>query len=221
MNDSLTNMRDDWDSRAKENARHYVATGKKQWGDEEFFESGRETVRNFIITDMENICQGRDPRKMRVIEIGCGAGRVTCALAELFGEVHALDISGEMIARAKAALAKYENVHLYQNNGMDLSPLPPILFDFAFSCIVFQHIPSRYVIESYVREVSRLIRSDSLFKFQMQGADVQSSSEDTWIGVGYSEEQARRLAEQTGFEMRYTRGAGTQDFWLWFFKRKI
>ena len=30
--------------------------------------------------------------------------------------------------------------------------------DFAFSCIVFQHIPNREIIENYVREVNRLLR---------------------------------------------------------------
>jgi len=34
---------------------------------------------------------------MRVLEIGCGAGRLTRALAKLFGEVHGVDVSGEMV----------------------------------------------------------------------------------------------------------------------------
>jgi hypothetical protein len=40
--------------------------------------------------------------------------------------------------------------------------------DFAFSYLVFQHIPSREVIESYFREVALLLRPGSLFKVQMQ-----------------------------------------------------
>ena len=52
---------------------------------------------------------------------------------------------------------------------MDLSVLPDLEFDFAFSSIVFQHIPSRDIIENYVREVHRLLRPGALFKFQVQG----------------------------------------------------
>ena len=37
---------------------------------------------------------------MSVLEIGCGAGRLTRALANFFGEVYAVDISGEMVKRA-------------------------------------------------------------------------------------------------------------------------
>ena len=68
-----------------------------EWSDEEFFASGEKTVAEEILTDMMNICQGKPPAEMRVLEIGCGAGRVTRALAKLFGEVHAVDVSGEMV----------------------------------------------------------------------------------------------------------------------------
>ncbi len=103
IQDTLEKMRADWDARAKENARYYVNTANQDWTDEEFFASGQRTLAEEILTDMINICQGREPKKMRVLEIGCGAGRVTRALAGLFGEVHAVDVSGEMVAQATRA----------------------------------------------------------------------------------------------------------------------
>jgi len=217
----LDKMRRDWDDRARENARFYVNTERTDWTDQAFFASGRQTVAEEILTDMTNICQGKDPRQMRVLEIGCGAGRVTFALAELFGEVHAVDVSGEMVAQAQEALRRFPHAHVYLNNGMDLSAVPPDReFDFAFSTIVFQHIPERSVIESYVREVHRLLRPGALFKFQVQGDfTMETDPEDTWLGVPFSEGDAREMAERCGFEARYMYGAGGQYFWLWFFKR--
>ncbi len=220
LEEQLRRMERDWDRRARENARYYVATGKQDWSDEEFFESGRRTVAEQILNDMINICQGKPPRQMRVLEIGCGAGRVTRALAEVFGEVYGVDVSGEMIRRAQEACRDSPNVRLYKNNGMDLSVLPPLEFDFAFSSIVFQHIPSREIIENYVREVHRLLRPGGLFKFQVQGdPSLETSPEDTWLGVPISDEEAVAMAERCGFEARYRHGAGTQYFWLWYFKR--
>jgi hypothetical protein len=67
----LEKMRLDWDARARENARHYVATGRTDWSDEEFFAAGEQAIANDILTDMTNICQGRDAKAMRVPEIGC------------------------------------------------------------------------------------------------------------------------------------------------------
>ena len=212
-------MRAEWDNRARENARYYIATGQAEWSDEEFFESGRENVRREILTDTINICQGRDPKQMKVLEIGCGSGRITRALAETFGEVYAVDISGEMVAQARRALGDLSNVHVFQNNGMDLSVLSAVEVDFAFTYIVFQHIPSREVIQSYVREVYRLLRPGGLFKFQVQGdSTLQTEVGDTWLGVPFSDEDAVAMAQACGFEPRYRHGAGTQYFWLWYFK---
>jgi cyclopropane fatty-acyl-phospholipid synthase-like methyltransferase len=228
---TLDKMRQDWDERARENARYYVATGQTEWTDDEFFASGEKSIEEDILTDMTNICQGRDPKAMRVLEIGCGAGRLTRALAKLFGEVHAVDVSGEMVARAKAALKDFPNAHVYQNNGCDLTVVPELEFDFAYSVIVFQHIPSREVIETYVREVNRLLRPGALFKFQVQGfvglqADPLTQkvrehlhSDDTWLGVSFSDAQAVEMAWRCNFEPRYRHGAGEQYFWLWFFKK--
>jgi cyclopropane fatty-acyl-phospholipid synthase-like methyltransferase len=220
LDEQLRKMRADWDARAKENARYYVATLKEDWTDDEFFASGEQTVAEEILTDMTNICQGLDPSQMRVIEIGSGAGRVTRALSRIFGQVHGVDVSGEMVAQATQALRDVPNAFIYQNNGMDLSVLPPGPYDFAFSTIVFQHIPSREVIYNYVREVHRLLRPGALFKFQVQGdATMQTMPDDTWLGVPFSDADAVKMAEECGFEPRYRHGAGDQYFWLWFFRR--
>src|SRR5205085_8197678 len=96
----------------------------------------------------------------------------------------------------------------------------------AFSNIVFQHIPSEEIIYSYVREVHRLLRPGGLFKFQVQGdvmrfetSSEETSRADTWLGVPFSDSAAVAMAEACGFEPRHRHGAGTQYFWLWFFRR--
>ena len=220
IEETLRKMRQDWDERARENARYYVATENEEWTDEEFFLSGRRAVEGEILNDMKNICQDKDPKQMRIIEIGCGAGRITRTLSEIFGEVHGVDVSGEMVERARIALRDRSNAFLYQNNGKDLDVLPPGPYDFAFSTIVFQHIPSREVIYSYVREVHKLLRPGGLFKFQVQGdTKMRSHPGDTWLGVAFSDEDAVEMAEKCGFDPRYRHGQGDQYFWLWFFKQ--
>src|SRR5215471_17027994 len=148
----LSRMRRDWERRARENARHYVVTGQAQWSDEEFYRSGQVTLEEEILNDLSNICQRKDPKDMRVLEIGCGAGRVTRAFAGFFGEVWAVDISGEMVRQARQSCAGFSNAHVVQNNGKDLHAISSpwkirlrlaksLEFDFAFSFMVFQHIP--------------------------------------------------------------------------------
>jgi hypothetical protein len=57
---------------------------------------------------------------------------VTRALAGIFGEVHGVDVSGEMVNRARKLLAGCPNVFLHKNNGVDLSGLGDRRFDSAF-----------------------------------------------------------------------------------------
>ncbi len=229
----LEKMREDWDRRARENARYYVASGRDEWTDDEYFRSGEINVEREILTDLGNVCQGKNPKRMKVLEIGCGTGRITRALARYFGQVYAVDISAEMVAQARLALRDSRNAHVFQNNGRDLTVvrrhgLPRLLermgigklrFDFAFSYIVFQHIPSREVIESYVREVHRLLRPGALFKFQVQGCARMDEWDDSWLGVPFTQDEAREMAGRCGFEMRYNHGEGEQYYWLWFFKK--
>jgi SAM-dependent methyltransferase len=211
-------MRHDWDVRASAAGRYFIATGAEDWP--AFYASGKENVRQHISTDLENICRGMDPKQMRIVEIGCGAGRLTRALAAIFGEVHAVDVSPEMVRLAREHLGPLANVHLYVNNGADLSALPAESFHFAYSFIVFQHIPDKDVIESYLREVHRVLEPGALFKFQVDGGRSEgSAAEDTWHGVSFAEDEIRALAERTGFDLRFHEGAGTQYFWLWLFKR--
>jgi len=226
----LRRMRDDWDRRAMQNARHYVLTGQESWSDDQFYQAGEVTMQEDILNDLDNICQGKDPKEMSVLEIGCGAGRVTRAFANFFGCVYAVDISRQMVAQARSAVASFPHARVLRNNGKDLSVLDGHWwnrfgmgrapeFDFAFSTMVFQHIPSREIIENYAREVHRLLRAGGLFKFQVQGSpNVHLRPEDTWVGASFNEDAARRMAARCGFEMRYQSGAGDQYYWLWFFK---
>jgi SAM-dependent methyltransferase len=227
----LRRMRLDWDRRARENARHFVVTHREQWSDEEFFRSGEVAMEEDILNDLGNVCQSKDPKSMRVIEIGCGAGRMTRAMARFFGEVHAVDISPEMVRLARRAVAGMGNAFIYRNNGRDLGVLrgsawkrlvrsAPPRFDFAFSSMVFQHIPSRRIVESYVRDVARLLRPGALFKFQVQGNPrVGTEGKNTWVGASFTEKDARDMAERCGFDLKYQAGAGDQYYWLWFFNR--
>jgi SAM-dependent methyltransferase len=220
MEEYLRKMGDDWNERARENARHYIVNNKIDWSESDFYASGEATVAHDILSDLGNITQGRDPKTMRVLEIGCGAGRVTRALAKVFKEVHGVDVSDEMLRQARMGLADVPNAFVHQSDGATLAVLGDRTFDFAYSCCVFQHIASYDVIKSYVRDVGSRLQKGSLFKFEVQGCTkVVSDPGETWLGVPFSLEQARQMADDCGFELRYWNGIENECFWLWYFKR--
>jgi hypothetical protein len=69
----LKKMQLDWDERARENARFYIVDSQENWTEDEFYRLGQQTVAQEILTDMHNVCQGKEPQQMKVLEIGCCA----------------------------------------------------------------------------------------------------------------------------------------------------
>jgi SAM-dependent methyltransferase len=159
-------MRQEWDHRSRKNAYRYIGSVKDE---EEFFLSGERDVRDLVdpyLSDAQFM-----PRDKRMLELGCGVGRMTFPLANRFGTVEAIDISGEMIQRANELQARLgiANVRFQLGNGKDLRPYPDESMDFAFSFIVFQHIPEISIILNYVREIGRVLKKGGLFRFQVNG----------------------------------------------------
>lgn len=77
----------------------------------------------------------------RVLEFGCGVGRVTFALARSFPEVIGCDVSAAHLnlALAEAKARKPGRIAFYQSTVE--KPLPDINYDLWFSRIVLQHNP--------------------------------------------------------------------------------
>jgi SAM-dependent methyltransferase/glycosyltransferase involved in cell wall biosynthesis len=206
-------MKREWDERARENAMHYIESAQAEWSEEEFLASGRRSVDEVIVADLDRVTSGRDPRDMRALEIGCGIGRMTRHLAAIFGEIHGVDVSGEMVAEGRRRLADLDNVFLYETSGSDLAPFEDASLDFAFSFIVFQHIPYKDAILAYFREVHRTLKPGCMFKFQVQGGEIPAP--DTWHGVGFDPTEMAAIAKDIGFVPEGSVGEGTQYFWHW------
>jgi SAM-dependent methyltransferase len=210
-------MMSDWDRRAKENARYFVKTGLLDQTDEEFSRSGLDDFNAVVLPDMPLICRALKPSDMRMLEIGCGIGRMTKWFAKTFGEVYGVDVSPEMVRIGRERLKGMEGVHLLVNNGSDLTLFPDEFFDFCFSYLVFQHFPSKDIVENYLREVYRTLRKNRVFKFQVNGFtgdEYVRTPKDTWLGVSFSKEEISSIASANGFQIVTITGEGSQYMWV-------
>lgn len=151
-------MESDWDNRAKVNARRWIA--RDAWHNEdEFDKSGA--------LGAQKLLDGLSTRKDAVVlEIGVGIGRITKYLAMSFEEVHGIDVSGEMIRRARERLKEFPNVSVTKNNGIDLSMFAEKQFDYVFSVRVLYHLP-RAVFEKYISESHRVLKPGGILRFQI------------------------------------------------------
>jgi ubiquinone/menaquinone biosynthesis C-methylase UbiE len=188
-------MAEDWDQRAREGARFYVAPD--YWASEEEFDlSGKQEVEAHILKGLSF------PPDSRVLEIGCGLGRLLKPLARRFAEVHGVDISEEMITQCSERLRSLANVHVQQSDG-SLATFPDGYFDFCFSWRVFQHIPEKRFVLRYLQEGSRVLKPGGTLRFDVakdEGGSRRREGGGTWFGVVFTEDEVRRCLESCGLD---------------------
>jgi len=215
-------MKRDWNDRARENAKWYVNTARLDQTEEEFDASGAREMEVLVLPELSLMTQGRDPKLLKFLEIGCGIGRMTKHLAAIFGEVHSTDVSGAMIAQARERLRDLPNIRFHETSGVDFAALPDDYFDIVFSAYVFQHVPDKEVIVSNIRDAWRVTRPGGLLKLHTNGveaAEYESLEKDTWAGATFSESEIRALARDLGAQLVGIYGAGTGYCWTTLRKR--
>jgi SAM-dependent methyltransferase len=189
-------MKGDWNRRARDNARWYIATSVES-DEPSFSASGARDVEHLFL-DIEHLLHAQQA----VLDIGCGIGRMDRHIAPRVRSLVGIDVSGEMVAQARARLADLGNVDFVEGDGTTLRPLPDQAFGLVFSHIVFQHTP-RFVTRSYWREVYRVLKPQGEFVFQMPeqvpGAPADPPEDDTFEMRFWSEEDVRRDLEGLGF----------------------
>jgi SAM-dependent methyltransferase len=100
---------------------------------------------------------GADPHGGTCVEVGCGPGRMTGALAERFDRVIAVDVSPAMVERARAAV-QAGNVDFRVVSGDRLDGIDDESADAVVCYLVLQHLPSRAVVLGYLREFGRVLK---------------------------------------------------------------
>ncbi len=99
---------------------------------------------------------GADPRGGTCIEVGCGSGRMTAALAERFDQVLALDVSPAMLERARVAVPD-ERVEFRTVSGERLDGVDDAIADVVVCYLVLQHLPTRATVLAYFSEFARVL----------------------------------------------------------------
>jgi ubiquinone/menaquinone biosynthesis C-methylase UbiE len=160
-------MRQEWDARARKDTFYYIASWRKDWDVSGFFESGQEDYERLVSPTLDRI--GFSPAGKAMLELGCGAGRMTHVFATRFGRVFALDVSAEMLDRARKMAQYAGNVEWMQANGLDLREVASESVNFSFSYLVLQHLPDEKTVCGYVHELLRILKESGICFFQFNG----------------------------------------------------
>ena len=139
-----------------------------RWDLDEFMTTGHESVRYFF-----DICRDRDTTLSgRVLDFGCGVGRISNALAEKVAEVVGIDIAESMIEQARLLNRHPDKLSFVSYDGRAL-PFPDDHFDAAVSLIVLQH--ARPAVQlSALLELQRVVRPGGLLILQTASNPTRS-----------------------------------------------
>jgi SAM-dependent methyltransferase len=217
-----------WDEKAREDAAYFVDNLLEyREGDMEEFWARGEAAVDRILGELGVAIAPDD----RVVEIGCGIGRLTRVLATRAEHVWAFDISSEMLQRAREAVGDLTGVDWVHGDGTTLHPVEDGAATACFSFVVFQHVPDPEITLGYVREMGRVLRPGGWSAFQisndpnihkaretgiggrvkaMVGREPKGMSHPAWLGSAVDLEDLERVADVAGLDVERVEHAGTQ-----------
>jgi SAM-dependent methyltransferase len=199
-------MRRDWDDRAQRNALFYIEDSRHDWNADSFFQSGEDDYCTLVAPVLKQI--GFDPADKIMLELGCGAGRMSRSFANRFRTVVAVDISSEMLKRGQQLIPDASNIVWLQGNVLDLANVAKDSTDLVFSYLVLQHLPREQVVSKYVSEIIRVLRAGGVFLFQFNSLTTPTMNlrgrvawavVDAFWSLGLVR-LSRRIARTLGFD---------------------
>ncbi|MGA9342374.1 MAG: class I SAM-dependent methyltransferase [Rhodanobacteraceae bacterium] len=173
MNADLDRLRRVWSELGREDPfwailSHPLKRGNR-WRNEEFFATGKLE----IDTQMGALAAIDLPQARQLaLDFGCGAGRLTRALASHFTRVLGVDVAPAMIETARSLNRDLDNVEFRENALPSLDGIADSSVDLVYSCMTLQHMPSE-LAEGYIAEFLRVLSPGGVAAFQfVSGADA-------------------------------------------------
>lgn len=172
----------------------------------------------------------------RVIDIGCGLGRVSFALAEHFGEVVGVDLAIALIEEAQSRSTSPQ-VSFKPMTSLQLEPGVVSAYDTVFANEVL-YLVSWHVLSQYAQDAFRILRPRGEFVFQLNMQPISLITRLSWkfrhilyfwgikkwrgwpTGPGYERffhpvDKVRRMLEQVGFRVeRISIGRSIRQTWF-------
>jgi len=148
---------------------------------------------------------GRLAPGRRALELGCGTGVFLERVARSGAEIHALDLSPDLLTRARERMAGASNFRLIQGNAEQM-PFPDAFFDAVYGSSVLHHLN----LAPALREIHRVLRrggdivftEPNLLNPQIAFVFLVASRERFGLSpdeMAFTRFKARTLLERLGF----------------------
>jgi len=201
-------MRTDWEARGQKRGIKAIVPVRNY---KDFWETGCESVNKLLhVLRLSNCLQ----HFRRVLDIGCGLGRMEYWLASKVTYLHGIDVSPVMVGKARTL----NLLHEWDDSKSD-SPVMFSLFDgvsipldlayggrfnLVFSWITIQHLPDVKVLEGWLESLPSVLEEDGVVVLQYKTAKRRRfHGQNTRSGIRLRPRDWPTLLGRFGFRVIY------------------
>jgi ubiquinone/menaquinone biosynthesis C-methylase UbiE len=157
----------DWNSLAELDPLWTVLSAPEKkfgkWDPQEFFSTGEKEA-NRVLKMCESF--GLPVSFGKMLDFGCAVGRMTRGFSTQFKSCTGVDVSQKMVELAGKYNADRPNCSFLTSTTPNL-PFHDETFDFVFTTLVLQHLPTQQMILNFISEFFRVAKVGGAVVFQL------------------------------------------------------
>jgi ubiquinone/menaquinone biosynthesis C-methylase UbiE len=134
-----------------------------KWDATEFFATGNPVAQRVI-----DLCEnnGVNISFGKMLDFGCGVGRMTRAFSAYFQSCVGIDVSENMVNLARKHNKEFPKCEFVISDSPRL-PFSDASFDFVFTVLVLQHLKTKRAILGYISDFVRVVQDGGVIVFQL------------------------------------------------------
>lgn len=201
-------FREFWDQASIEDAMHKrVLTNCSKQGITDLFTQNNNwneiKINNFVRYHIEKLNLKNNDK---ILDFGCGVGRISKQLLKMNFNVVGVDVSPKMLEFAQIYIGNnYQNtIEYFLTDGFGCGEVPSEYCDAAISHITFQHMTSIDMVQQNMNDIGRVLKTNGKINIQhYMGGPTQESECGNFFGLYIHAEDLVSMWRKAGFEPYY------------------
>ena len=164
-------LKSNWNRRGESPSRDFYVASHVGWQDSERWDQQAAVDTAMILSELDADWLAR----ARVLEMGCGVGRLVPHLLAATASYTGLDIAGSMVEEARQRCREHAEARFFESDGTSVPEAArDRSYDLAIALAVFIHCPKQ-VIELLMRDILAVLAPGGRLRFQLLGDPEDST----------------------------------------------
>jgi len=164
-------LKSNWNQRGESPSRDFYVASHVGWQDSEVWQQQAAGDTAMMLSELDASWLVR----ARVLEMGCGVGRLVPHLLAATASYTGLDIAASMVEEARRRCSEHAEARFFESDGTSVpEAAKDRSYDLAIALAVFIHCPKQ-VIELLMRDIFAVLAPGGRLRFQLLGDPEDST----------------------------------------------